>query len=661
MTRTFARPARARAALCLAAACGGDSAAPIVTEPVRHAELELTRAGADLGPEAVIYAGERVGLTDGDELEVLSVRTGPDRLRHVRLRQLHRGVPVWGTEIAAHADASTFLGFNGRVTRNLAAMDLEPAFDEAAALATARAARGSADIRYELERATLTIWPRGPQGADLVWRVELTNWRQPAADPGRWNIVVDAMTGTVIERWNELHSLDQGSGPGGNDKVSWTWNGELDLEEKGGEYWMETDRLRTLDGANGDEVVHGPDLDNMEDRAANDAHGYAEATLAMMRDWVGQDSLDGNGYLVVSRVHDSIRCGPDNACWDGERMYYGDGASGGAFHAFSGGIDVVGHELNHGFTDFHSNLAYGKQSGALNESFSDIAGTMVEFYREGDRADFLLGEDITTGVEPMRNMCDPAKDAAFWQEHEDYWWSVLMSRMTRQQFEEWLADKVSIDHAGKYTDELNVHFSSGVPNRAYCLAVGRAKARGATTVEAVRRVGIAWYAANAGFWTSTSTYDEACRGIVDAGLALGFSEEDLMEIAQSWADVGVTTCGGDPAAGGYGRVCNNDGACDSLEGETCVGCEDCGTCDECGPFQLAKCRMGIGDCSACGGESVVGCGDDVCSVDETDANCGVDCGCAARDVCGSVAPFGCWCDAACGARCCADIDVCNSP
>jgi vibriolysin len=659
MTPTFARSSLVP--LCLAAACGGDSPAPIVTEPVRHAELDLTPAGADLGPDAVAYAGERVGLADGDELEVLSVRTGPDGLRHARLRQVHRGVPVWGTEIAVHADASTFLGFNGRMTRNLGDMDLAPALDEAAALAAARSTRGDRVV-YDLERATLTIWPRDPAGADLVWHVELSNRRQPAADAGRWNIVVDAATATVLERWNELHSLEQASGPGGNDKVSWSWNGELDVEANGGEYWMETDRLRTHDGANGDQVVHGPDLANMEDKAANDAHGFAEATLDMMSEWVGQDSLDGNGFVVVSRVHDLTFCGgaPDNACWNGAVMSYGDGAPGGAFHPFSGGIDVVGHELNHGFTQFHSHLAYAKQSGALNESFSDIAGTMVEFYRLGEGADFVVGEDITAGAEPMRNMCEPSKDAAFWLEHRDYWLSIVKDEKA---VDEWLKGQVSIDHAGKYTDDLDVHLTSGVPNRAYCLAVGRAKAGGATTVEAVRRIGILWYAANAGYWTSTSTYAEACRGIVDAGLSLGFSDEALLEIAQSWADVGVT-CAGDPAAGGTGRVCDNDGACELLAGETCVGCEDCGTCDECGPFQLAKCRMGLADCSACGGDGVVGCGDGVCSVDETPDNCGIDCGCAARDVCESLAPFGCWCDAACDPAvdyCCPDLDVCSSP
>ncbi len=646
MTRLVARRSLSSAALCLAAACGGDAATtPIVTESVRHAEIELARAGADLEADAAAYVAERVGLDEGDELASISVRRGPDGLRHARLRQVHRGVPVHGTEIVAHADETTFLGFAGRITRNLASLDLTPAFDRDAALATARATRGGAAIQYDLERATLLIWPRGPEGADLVWHVELFNRRQAGAEAGEWNILLDATTGDVLRRYNALHTVEQGSGPGGNDKIRWTWNAELDLEEDNGEYVMETDRLRTLDGANNDEVVRG-ELDNMEDKAANDAHGYGEATLDMMSSWAGQDSLDGNGFLIVSRVHDTTACGPDNACWYMQQMHYGDGAAGGAFYPVSGGIDVVGHELNHGFTEFHSGLEYSEQAGGLNESFSDVAGTMVEFYREGEGADFLMGEDITTGVEPLRTMCDPPADAAFWQEHKDYWISLGLT-------EEQLEDFVSIDHASKFAAGMDPHWSSGPPNKAFCLAVGRSKARGGTAVDAVHRLGAAWYAANAGYWTSASTYDEACQGIVDAGRSLGYSDEELTEIAQSWADVGVTC---DATSGGSGGgVCDGDGSCDAADGETCGSCGDCGACPlACGPFQLAKCAQGIGDCSACG---AVGCGDGVCAEGEDDASCAEDCGCAA-DSCGDVAPWGCWCDAGCAASgdCCADVE-----
>ena len=501
MIRTPCRATLASALFSLAAACSGDDTSPIVTEAVRHAEIDLTPVGADLAREAPVYAGERVDLADGDELEVLSVRSGPDGLRHARLRQVHGGVPVFGSEIAVHADASTFLGFAGRMTRNLDQLDLAPAFDDAAAVATARAVRG-ADITYDLEEATLFIRPRGPTGADLVWLVELDNRRQPAAAAGRWTFVLDAVTADVLDKYNALHTMEQGSGPGGNAKVSWTWNAELDLEENGGEYWMDTDRIQTLDGANGDEVVHGPALDNMEDKAANDAHGYAEVTLAMMNDWIGINSLDGNGFKIVSRVHDTTVCGPDNACWDGARMNYGDGSPGGSLYPTSGGVDVVGHELNHGFTTFHSNLVYQRQSGGLNESFSDIAGTMVEFYREGERADFLIAEDIMVGDQPLRYMCEPSMDGGSIDDGQQYW-----------------------EQGG---DAIDPHYSSGVGNRAFCLAVGRAKARGASTVDAVHRVGMAWYAANAGFWTSTTSFEEACEGIVDASRALGFASDEVI-------------------------------------------------------------------------------------------------------------------------------------
>ena len=638
MTRTFARPALACAALCLAAACGGDSAAPIVTEPVRHAELELTRAGADLGPEAVTYAGERVGLAAGDELEVLSVRTGPDGLRHARLQQVHRELPVFGSEIAVHADASTFLGFNGFVTRGLDGFDATSALGAEDAVAIAAADRG-AGIAFARQESRLVILPGpGGVGASLVWEIELFNEAQAAADLGRWWYFVAAADGALVWKYDGLTRLEQASGPGGNARVARTWTSALDVEKEGGQYVMKTSRQETRDMKNevdGGETAKSAALDGFMDPNINDAHGFTEVALDMMRDWIGINSIDDNGHVIVARVHYGQNV--DVASWDGTHTNYGD-SDPSVRYPRPGALDIVAHEINHGFTEKHSNLVYARQPGGLNESFSDIAGTMAEFYREGDASDLIIGEDIYIADDGMhRSMCMPAS-------------------------------KGQLDHLSQFKAGIEVHTSSGIGNLAFCLTIGRFTARtGGSTTDAVRRAGLAWYAANAGFWTSTSTFDEACRGIVDAGTALGFSEEELIEIKQSWADVGATTCGGDPATGGtYGRVCDNDGACELPEGETCTSCEDCGGCDECGPYQLAKCRVGIGDCSACGGEGAYGCGDGVCSVDETDASCGIDCGCAAKDVCDSVAPFGCWCDAGCsltdpGYRCCDDIDVCSSP
>ena len=627
------------------AACAGerDDASPIVTAPVRHLEVTLAVAGDDLAAAAPGYVrsldGElALGLSDQDEYQVRAVSSGRDGLRHARLQQVHAGVPVHGAEIVVHADDSTFIGLNGYVTRHLDGFPVTPLVDQAAALAAAKAARaGGASVSYLRETAALVILPGEEGGATLAWRVELLNRPQAGLAVGRWIYFVDAASGAIARSFDALTTEDQASGPGGNAKKARTWTAELDVEPMGGEFAMDTARLETFDMAGGTDLpamtVRGP-IDPIGDAAINDAHGYAEVTLDMMREWFGHDSIDDAGFVIRSRVHFDM--GYENAFWDGSQMTYGDGAD--KFYPLSGAVDVVAHEINHGFTEFHSNLEYAGMSGGLNESFSDIAGALGELYLEGDGADMQVGEDIFIADGALRYMCDPRADRAYYKE------------------EYGLDDFGSIDHASDFTRDIDVHFSSGVPNKAFCLAVGRFRATsgGGSAADAARRVGAAWYEANSSYWTSGTSYTEGCQGVIDAARALGFSSEEVAALADSWADVGVE-CEGQTTS------CDSNGTCDLDAGETCASCSgDCGACsEECGWFKKLKCKVGIGDCSRC--DAPAGCGDGVCAEDETDESCGQDCGCAA-DSCGSVAPYGCWCDAGCDSTddCCADVgDVCE--
>jgi len=640
---------RIRGALWLAVlvGCGSNESAPITTAPVRYFETALTPAGGDLGPAAADYVMSHEGdlelhLAADDEYRVLSVSARQHGLRHVRLQQVHAGVPVLGGEILVHADDTTFLGFNGAVTGNLDGFAVTPSIDEASALAVAERERtAGAPVSFRTRDATLAILPRATGGADLVWRIELFNESQADLEVGRWIDYVDAGSGAILRSFDAL-ATEQASGPGGNARRSRTWSSELDVAPKDGQFEMKTDRFVTYDVSGGGEEpldpVKGP-LDPISDPAIDDAHGFAEVTVDMMRDWYGHDSIDDQGFVIESRVHYGE--GYENAFWDGKEMTYGDGAE--WFYPLSGALDVVAHEINHGFTELHSNLEYYAMSGALNESFSDIAGTLAEFYREGEAADLELGEDAfkQTSDGAIRYMCDPPHDKEErHQRHPDE------------------PATGSIDNASQFTPDMNVHLSSGVPNKAFCLSIARFKATstGGSTVDAARRVGGAWYLANASYWTSGTTYTEGCQGVVDAARALGYSTEEVAALKESWADVGVE-CDGQPP------VCDQDGECELDAGETCASCAgDCGACsEECSWFDKLKCNLGIGDCSRC--DLPAGCGDGLCTADEDDASCGQDCGCSAGgDTCGSVAPYGCWCDDLCevAGDCCADHgDVCE--
>jgi Zn-dependent metalloprotease len=638
--RSHARPAaRLRRfvpiAALLAVGCGdastGGGPAAVVTRPVWHMETANALVGADLQVAAIDYVrsfdGELgLGLGAEDDFTVTSISES-DGLRHVRLQQTHAGVPVVSSEVVVHADDTTFIGLNGTLTSNLDGFDITTTLTDADAMAVARTdLAGDAGVATSEDTARLVILPGEPDGAAIAWYLTFATEAGPAVDTGEWNYFVEAQSGALLWKFDASTTVEQGSGAGGNAKKARTWTAELDVEMDDGVYKMKTDQLETQDRRDDDDPFESADLNAFPDAQANDAHGYAEVTLKMMRYWMGRDSLDDNGFKIVSRVHDTSACSgaPLNACWKGKKMYYGDG--GDPFLPFSHGLDVVAHELNHGFTSFHSDLKYADQSGGLNESFSDVAGTVAEFFDEGGSADFLIGEDIMIADEPLRWMCEPANDG----------WSA--------------------DDAGDYSKGMDPHGSSGVPNRAFCLAVGRYEATGSghSVIEAVREVGHIWYTANAAYWTSGTTYQQGCRGTIDAARALGHSNEVAQALADSWADVGVDCQSAQ-------LVCDGDDHCDAGEGETCGSCpDDCGSCSEsCSGWKKAKCKIGIGDCSRC--DKPAGCGDGICDGDETDESCGQDCGCRALE-CEELAPFGCWCDDACEelGDCCADRgDVCE--
>jgi bacillolysin len=162
--------------------------------------------------------------------------------------------------------------------------------------------------------------------------------------------------------------------------------------------------------------------------------------------------LDGAGLPMISTAHFSRSF--LNAFWNGSQMVYGDGGtSGGAScREFSGGLDIVGHELTHGVTEFSSALIYLDESGALNESFSDIMGSSIEFFAAAQNfdpsvtPDFLIGEDVCTldGSPGIRSMVDPAA-----YDQPDHYSELFTGT----------------------DDNGGVHINSGIPNHAYYLLV----------------------------------------------------------------------------------------------------------------------------------------------------------------------------------------------
>ena len=133
-----------------------------------------------------------------------------------------------------------------------------------------------------------------------------------------------------------------------------------------------------------------------QDEIATDAHWGAEVTYDYYDSIHNRNSIDGNGFTLYSYVHFDNNYA--NAFWDGQRMTYGDGD--GNISALTA-LDIAGHEVSHGLTNFTADLIYQNESGALNESFSDIFGTAIEFFGKPSVANWNIGEDIGAAFRSM--------------------------------------------------------------------------------------------------------------------------------------------------------------------------------------------------------------------------------------------------------------------
>jgi hypothetical protein len=260
------------------------------------------------------------------------------------------------------------------------------------------------------------------------------------------------------------------------------------------------------------------------DTAVSEAYDGLGDTWRLWRGAYGRNSLDDRGLPLLATVHYGRRY--DNAFWDGTRMVFGDG-DGVVFLGFTRSLDVIGHELAHGVTQYTSGLNYQGQSGALNESVSDVFGVLVTQYARGqsaDEADWLVGADLLApdvrGV-ALRSMAAPGTA------YDD-------PRLGTDPQPAHLDDYVDTT-----ADNGGVHINSGIPNKAFHVV--------ATTLggHAWERAGQVWFDTITGDIRADCDFATFARLTLRAAVArYGSGSPEAAAVRTGWDAVGLVP---DPA------------------------------------------------------------------------------------------------------------------
>lgn len=445
--------------------------------------LALPGASADAEPAGAAMSalqayGPMFGLRDpAAELQLKRQEKHPDGRATLRYRQTYQGLPVIGGELVVNLNKdNALLSLNGEAAQTLK-LATDPAVTAGAARDTALAAvakwHGLVQRDLQAGEPELSILdPKllrpGDDKASLVWRLEV---RSRGSEPVRELVLVDAQRGNISLHFNQVH--------GAMDRRTYTAGG-----------------IDTLPGTlvcdESDPTCSAGTAD------ARAAHQFARDTYDFYADTHGRDGIDDAGSPIISTVHwDDSPADPDssscpNAFWNGSQMVYCDGLV---------VDDVVAHELTHGVTQNTSNLFYYYQSGAINESLSDVWGEFVDLTNSGGNDDISvrweMGEDADGIGGTIRDMADPTLFGDPDKMTSDYY------------------------HTAAW-DNGGVHFNSGINNKAVYLMVDGDSFNGQTVngigIDKAARV---YYEVQTNLLTSAADYrdlyhalDQGCQNLI---------------------------------------------------------------------------------------------------------------------------------------------------
>lgn len=380
--------------------------------------------------EAQVEAFLNSVVLNNSDVKAVKIKSEPDHLGYLNSKyQLqYKNALINNAVIIVHSKNGKIISINGDlnvIQKPLNSINLSESAALQAALKKVNAKKYKWENKAEeehtkqvLNKPDFTYYPK----AELVLFTQYTVSKQPnvlyaykfniyAEEPlYRANVIVDAKSGAILEEENLICHADV------TNTVVTKYSGTqtITADNNGGTYRLrETARGLGLETYNMQNTAtySATDFTNATtnwtavnvDQAARDAHWGAEMTYDYYMLNHSRNSIDNAGYKLLSYVHYNTNY--NNAFWDGLRMTYGDG-NGTTFTILTA-LDVCGHEITHGLTSNTSNLTYSNESGALNESFSDIFGTMIENYGRPTQWDWKIGQDMTPGGQGIRNMSNP--------------------------------------------------------------------------------------------------------------------------------------------------------------------------------------------------------------------------------------------------------------
>lgn len=454
---------------------------------------------------------------DSHHLIALSDHLDAQGRRHKRYQQYYEAVPVWGAYVSEHQTIQGNWYAQGLLYHHLKEdLGEKPASFEALLPVLKEVNSRYPKAHFSKKDIQPMVYVDDNDRAHWAYRI-LIKLEIKHSRPQKLSLIVDAVTGKIYKTWDTINTLEkiEGLGFGGNARIGKFEYGHdkpalslvrnesksiclmqnefVSVEDMHSQYFgrspvasFDCEQSQTVywTGENQD----GYDEINQAYSPINDALYIGTIIHQFFSDWYHVDALGGtekDPKRLIMRVHYGKSY--ENAFWDGRQMSFGDGAK--SMYPLVV-LSVAAHEIAHGFTDHHSDLYYTEQSGAINESFSDMAAQAVEYYVQGESSWMIAHDVMKDSKKVLRNMRDPASDGK------------------------------SINHVRDYYNGLDVHYASGVYNRFFYLLANTSSWNTRKAFDVVLK-------ANVDYWTPTSNYEDAACGVMWAAEDLSYSVSDV--------------------------------------------------------------------------------------------------------------------------------------